>query len=140
MGNIHWGRVFRRGTAVCLAAVTLWLVVGAAGGWAGELEGSETFVTAALRTELGQVDSPLSFWQRLAVSQSLLLERNPGNWEEQAPEPQPTTSPDPLPNAQPAPHQAAPPGPPPPPPPPEKNVGRPRPPGAPRGDATRGGG
>ncbi len=103
MGNIHWGRVFRRGTAVCLAAVTLWLVVGAAGGWAGELEGSETFVTAALRTELGQVDSPLSFWQRLAVSQSLLLERNPGNWEEQAPEPQPTTSPDPLPNAQPAP-------------------------------------
>ena len=101
MGKIHWGRILRRGMAVCLAAVTLWLLVGMAGGWAGEAEGSEALVTAALRTELGQVDSPLPFWQRLAVSQSLLLERNPGEMEQ--PGPEPAETPEPLPNAQPAP-------------------------------------
>jgi len=89
--------------AVCLAAVTLWLLVGAAGGWAGELEASGAFVTAALRTELGQADSPLPFWQRLAVSQSLLLERNPGELENPVPTSEPTAAPEPLPNAQPAP-------------------------------------
>lgn len=103
MGNIHWGRVFRRGAAVCLAAVTLWLLVGTAGGWTGAAEDSGAFVTAALRTELGQADSPLPFWQRLAVSQSLLLERNPGETEKPGPEPTPTGTPEPLPNAQPAP-------------------------------------
>lgn len=105
MGNIRWGRVFRRALAVCLAAVTLWLLVGAAGGWAGSLEVDEAFVTAALRTELGQVDNPLPFWQRLAVSQSLLLERNPGDWEAGNPvaEATPSATPEPLPNAQPAP-------------------------------------
>lgn len=103
MGNIYWGRVFRRGAAVCLAAVTLWLLVGTAGGWTGAAEDSGAFVTAALRTELGQADSPLPFWQRLAVSQSLLLERNPGETEKPGPEPTPTGTPEPLPNAQPAP-------------------------------------
>lgn len=103
MGNIRWGRIFRRGTAVCLAAVTLWLLVGSAGGWAGELEDGGAMVTAALRTELGRVDSPLSFWQRLAVSQSLLLEKNPGEWEDTVPDPELSPTPEPLPNAQPAP-------------------------------------
>lgn len=105
MGSIRWGRVFRRGMAVCLASVTLWLLVGSAGGWAGELAANGAFVTAALRTELGQADSPLPFWQRLAVSQSLLLERNPGEPGELVPTPEPTPSAtlEPLPNAQPAP-------------------------------------
>ena len=106
MGSIQWGRVFRRGTAVCLAVVTLWLAAGAAGSWAGGLEGNGAFVTAALRTELGQADSPLPFWPRLAVSQSLLLEKNPGDWEEQGDwgtDGPPAVTPEPLPNAQPAP-------------------------------------
>lgn len=101
MGGIRWGRLLRRSFAICLTAVTLWLLVGTAGGWVGAPEGNGTMVTAALRTELGQVDSPLPFWQRFAVSQSLLLERNPGEWAE--PEPEPVPTPEPLPNAQPAP-------------------------------------
>lgn len=101
MGNIRWGRILRRGTAVCLTAVTLWLLVGTAGGWAGALEGDGAMVTAALRTELGEVDPPLPFWQRLAVAQSPLLEKNPGDWKEEGAKPSPI--PEPLPNAQPAP-------------------------------------
>lgn len=103
MRRIRWGRLIRRSVAVCLAAVTLWLLVGAAGGWAGELESGGAMVTAALRTELGQVDGPLPFWQRLAVSQSLLLEKNPGDWEGLGPTGEPESTPEPLPNAQPAP-------------------------------------
>ena len=101
MRNIRWGRLFRRSMAVCLATVTLWLLLaGAAAGTTGEAEGGGAFVTAALRTELGEVQSPLPFWQRLAVSQSLLLEQNPGRMEDA---PVPTESAKPLPNAQPAP-------------------------------------
>ena len=101
MRNIRWGRLFRRSMAVCLATVTLWLLLaGAAAGATGEAEGGGAFVTAALRTELGEVQSPLPFWQRLAVSQSLLLEQNPGRMEDA---PVPTESAKPLPNAQPAP-------------------------------------
>lgn len=100
MGKGPWGRLLRRSLAVCFAAVGLWLLLaGAAVGAAGGAE-SGALVTAALRTELGEVGSPLPFWQRLAVSQSLLLERNPGEWEES---PAPSETPEPLPNAQPAP-------------------------------------
>ncbi len=101
MRKIRWGRLFRRSMAVCLATVTLWLLLaGAAAGATGEAESGGAFVTAALRTELGEVQSPLPFWQRLAVAQSLLLEQNPGRMEDA---PVPRESADPLPNAQPAP-------------------------------------
>ena len=101
MRKIRWGRLFRRSMAVCLATVTLWLLLaGAAAGATGEAESGGVFVTAALRTELGEVQSPLPFWQRLAVAQSLLLEQNPGRMEDA---PVPRESADPLPNAQPAP-------------------------------------
>ena len=104
--GIRWGRVFRRGMAVCFAAVTLWLLLtAAAAGAAGGLTGDGELVAAVLRTELGEVDSPLPFWQRLAVSQSLLLERNPGKPGELSDRPSagPTMTAEPLPNAQPAP-------------------------------------
>lgn len=109
MGNIHWGRLLRRGGAVCLATVTLWLLLAGAGagavsGAAGALGGNGRFVAAALRAELGEADSPLPFRQRLAVSQSPLLERNPGREAPAGPEPaQPVPAASPLPAAQPAP-------------------------------------
>ena len=106
MGKIRWGRIFRRGTAVCLASLGLWLLMagagpGAVGGAAQALAHSEAFVTAALRTELGEVETGLPFWQRLAVAQSPLLERNAGGKKSPEPDPAPTAAP--LPDAQPAP-------------------------------------
>lgn len=100
MGNVKWGRLFRRLLAVCLAALALWtLLIGAVSGAVGSAEGGRAFVTAALRTELGEAGSSLSFWQRLAVSQSLLLERNPGEELQR----ETVETPTPLPDAQPAP-------------------------------------
>lgn len=83
MGKIHWGRLFRRGAAVCLATLALWALLlgvgaGAASGELRRLGSSEAFVTAVLRMELGDVGNGLSFWQRLAVEQSPLLRANPG--------------------------------------------------------------
>ena len=54
MGKISWGRLFRRGVAVCLATLALWalLLSAGAGAVAGELRrlsSSEIFVTAVLR-------------------------------------------------------------------------------------------
>ncbi len=102
MRKIRWGRMVRRGLAVCMVAVSLWLLlVGAAGGAAHPLAESEAFVTAALRTELGsQGQGGPGFWERLALSQSALLERN--LLGEEAP-PEPAATLEPLPNAQPAP-------------------------------------
>ena len=102
MGKISWGRLFRRGVAVCLATLALWalLLSAGAGAVAGELRrlsSSEGFVTAVLRAELGDSEGGLPFWQRLAVGQSALLEANPGGKKE---EPAQTS---PLPMAQPAP-------------------------------------
>lgn len=102
MGKISWGRLFRRGVAVCLATLALWalLLSAGAGAVAGELRrlsSSERFVTAVLRAELGDSEGGLPFWQRLAVGQSALLEANPGGKKE---EPAQTS---PLPMAQPAP-------------------------------------
>ncbi len=104
MGKISWGRLFRRGVAVCLATLALWalLLSAGAGAVAGELRrlsSSERFVTAVLRAELGDSEGGLPFWQRLAVGQSALLEANPGGKKE---EPAQTS---PLPMAQPAPDQ-----------------------------------
>ncbi len=106
MRKFRWGRVFRRGMAVCLATIALWLLLAGAGatavGDAAEtLAYSEAFVTAALRTELGRLeDDGLPFWQRLAVAQSPLLEYNPG---QETPPEAPVPSAPPLPDAQPAP-------------------------------------
>lgn len=105
MKRIQWGRLLRRGTAVCLAVLALWILVigagtgmmtGAAGGTLEVLGGDEKFVTAALAVELGNPASPLPFWQRLAVNQSPLLAANGGGQEKQEEK-------EPLPDAQPAP-------------------------------------
>ncbi len=101
MGKIRWGRLFRRGAAVCLATLALWALLMGAGAAAvsGGLErlGGSGFVTAALTAELGRHDSVLPFWQRVAVEQSPLLRANPFQGPEDVPES------DPLPDAQPAP-------------------------------------
>lgn len=95
-----WGRVFRQAGAVCLTVVALWLLLAGAGAGAAEnleaVAANGDFVTAALRTELGP-ETSLPLWQRLAISQSPLLERN---WFS---EDLPAPSEEPLPNAQPAP-------------------------------------
>ena len=102
MGYIRWGRVFRRGLAVCLATVTLWLLAGTAGSLGPALAESGAFVTAALRVELGsRGQGGPGFWEGLALGQSLLLAKNLTG-------PEPGTEPpvailEPLPNAQPAP-------------------------------------
>ena len=104
MKQIQWGRFFRRGMAVCLATIALWLMVlgasaGAASGRWEELGANEALITAALRTELGYDEWELSFWDRLVLSQSSLLWANliPPDTAEIPPTPQI------LPNAQPAP-------------------------------------
>ena len=105
MGRIHWGRLFRRTLAVCMAALAVWLLClgGAAGVFAGAvrtLGSSEAFVTAALRTELGDVEeADLPFLLRLAVGESSLLSANLSRDES----PEASPSPEPLPDAQPAP-------------------------------------
>ena len=99
MRKIRWGRLVRRSLAVCLTAVALWLLP--AGSAGVSLAENGDFVTAALRTELGdRGQGGPGFWQRLALGQSLLLERNLTEPEEGG---SPAETPEPLPNAQPAP-------------------------------------
>lgn len=99
MRKIRWGRLVRRSLAVCLTAVALWLLP--AGSMGVSLAENGDFVTAALRTELGdRGQGGPGFWQRLALGQSLLLERNLTEPEEGG---SPAETPEPLPNAQPAP-------------------------------------
>lgn len=80
--GIHWKRTLRRIIALFLATLALWLLgltcdFGAACVRLGE---SSAFVAAALQAELGPEtwdDGPLAQmdrWQRLAVSQSVLLQ------------------------------------------------------------------
>ena len=103
MTRIQWGRLFRRGSAVCLATLAVWLLLAGAGtgavmGAAESLGNSGAFVSAALRMELGPDPAdPLSFWQRLAVNQSPLLSANGGSL------PPAKQEDSPLPDAQPAP-------------------------------------
>ena len=77
----RWKRALRRGAALFFATVTVWLLgltcdLGAACARLGE---SAAFVSALLRSELGQEDwgntvwSGLDNWQRLALGQSALL-------------------------------------------------------------------
>ena len=108
MRRIHWGRLFRRALAVCMAALAVWFLClgGAAGAFAGAvraLGSSEAFVTAALRTELGYVEDDLPFLLRLAARESPLLSANLSREETTPPAETPSPSQEPLPDAQPAP-------------------------------------
>lgn len=82
--GIHWGKVLRRGAALFMATVAAWLALlgagaGAAGSAVKALGESPSFVAAALRLELGEVEGTggplgeLPFWGRLVVGQSPLL-------------------------------------------------------------------
>ena len=107
MRDIHWLRLFRRGMAAFLAAMAVWLLslgaaAGAGAGLAEALGGSGSFVSAALRTELGELPgdrAPLPL--RLVLAQSPLLAANPG-WSDALLSQEPDPAED-LPNAQPAP-------------------------------------
>lgn len=108
MRDIHWLRLFRRGMAAFLAVMAVWLLglgaaAGAGAGLVEALGSSGSFVSAALRTELGELPgdrAPLPL--RLVLAQSPLLAANPG-WSSSL-LPQETGTPsEPLPNAQPAP-------------------------------------
>ena len=107
MGRIRWGRLFRRGMAVCLATIALWLLVLGAGAHAitqgmDALGGSGAFVEAVLTAELGAPsETRLPFLLALAVDQSPLFA---ANLNTVAPIPHlPAPSVEILPNAQPAP-------------------------------------
>lgn len=107
MGRIHWGRLFRRGMAVCLATLALWLLVLGAGAGAvsrgmNALGINGAFVEAVLRTELGdRSEDPLPFLLRLAVRGSPLFAANLGSVPLSPSFPTPSA--EALPNAQPAP-------------------------------------
>ena len=97
-------RVFRRGGALFLATLGIWLLGlnrGAAGEALDALEASPAFLSAVLCTELGRrgTGETLSLWDRLVLSQSPYLPKAlPGTAETPAPAP----SSAPLPDAQPA--------------------------------------
>ncbi len=83
--RILWGRVLRRGTALFLATVAVWLLLMAAGlGAAADafhaLGAQADFVSALLRTELGSTVSEapgeLDGWGRMVLGQSALLRGN----------------------------------------------------------------
>ena len=101
MGKISWGRLFRRGVAVCLATLALWalLLSAGAGAVAGELRrlsSSERFVTAVLRAELGDFpsgsgwrwDNPRCWRPIRAEKRKSRPRRHPFLW----PSPPPTTT------------------------------------------------
>ena len=79
-----WGQVVRRGLALGMALVVLWIMgvtadFGAVARTMGQLGTNPDFVAAALRLELGaeaEPEGPLSnmgFWQQMVVRQSTLL-------------------------------------------------------------------
>ena len=108
MGRIRWGRLFRRGMAVCLATITLWLLALGAGAHAitrgmDALGGSGVFVETVLRTELGDpTETRLPFLLGLAVGESPLFAANLDRGDLPIPD-LPAPSVEILPNAQPAP-------------------------------------
>lgn len=80
--NIQWGRLFRRGLALFMATVAVWLLITAAGmgaatGAIRALGTDPDFITAALTAELGPLPGGshtlLDPWGRLAVGQSAYL-------------------------------------------------------------------
>ena len=83
-GQGRWSRVLRRGTALFLATVTLWVLsltadMGAAADTIQTLAESPAFVSAALRAELGALPeedgdlAALRGWERLILGQSPTL-------------------------------------------------------------------
>lgn len=88
-GQGRWTRLLRRGIALFLATVTVWVLsltadIGAAAESFRTLAESPTFVSAALRAELGDLpaeDQGLTGWQRLILGQSPSLSAGIGRGE-----------------------------------------------------------
>ncbi len=88
-GQGRWTRLLRRGIALFLATVTVWVLsltadIGAAAETFRTLAESPTFVSAALRAELGDLpaeDQGLTGWQKLILSQSPSLSAGIGRGE-----------------------------------------------------------
>ena len=88
-GQGRWTRLLRRGIALFLATVTVWVLsltadIGAAAETFRTLAESSTFVSAALRAELGDLpaeDQGLTGWQKLILGQSPSLSAGIGRGE-----------------------------------------------------------
>ena len=101
-GQGRWTRLLRRGTALFLTTVTVWVLsltadMGAAAETFRTLAESPAFVSAALRAELGSLPEEegesLTFWERLALGQSPTLSAGVGREAADAPEaPSPSPS------------------------------------------------
>lgn len=104
--RIQWGRLFRRGLALFMATVAVWMLITAAGMGAatGAIQALGTdpdFITAALTAELGPLSVSsqdlLDPWGRLAVGQSVYLLGGQDSVEAQlAAQPTPTAAPAPA--------------------------------------------
>ena len=106
-GQGQWPRLLRRGAALFLATVTVWVLsltadTGSAAVALRTLAESPAFVSAALRAELGNLPGdqeaghPLTGWQRLILSQSPALMAGAGEGissGQAGEEPQPTPVP-----------------------------------------------
>ena len=101
-GQGRWTRLLRRGVALFLTTVTVWVLsltadMGAAAETFRTLAESPAFVSAALRAELGSLPEEegesLTFWERLALGQSPTLSAGVGREAADAPEaPSPSPS------------------------------------------------
>ncbi|HIY16443.1 MAG TPA: stage II sporulation protein P [Candidatus Intestinimonas stercorigallinarum] len=101
-GQGRWTRLLRRGTALFLTTVTVWVLsltadMGAAAETFRTLAESPAFVSAALRAELGSLPEEeresLTFWERLALGQSPTLSAGVGREAADVPEvPSPSPS------------------------------------------------
>lgn len=88
-GQGRWTRLLRRGIALFLATVTVWVLsltadIGAAAETFRTLAESPTFVSAALRAELGDLpveEQGLTGWQKLILGQSPSLSAGIGRGE-----------------------------------------------------------
>lgn len=108
-GQVQWPRALRRGAALFLATITVWVLsltanMAAAAQVFRSLAESPAFVTAALRAELGAVEggggplASLTVWERMALGQSpaLLAGFPPSEPENDVPatlDPNPTPAP-----------------------------------------------
>ena len=104
-GQGRWTRLLRRGVALFLTTVTVWVLsltadMGAAAETFRTLAESPAFVSAALRAELGNLpeeESGLTGWQKLVLGQSPTLSAGlgtGGGTAEDQPSVQPTGEPD----------------------------------------------
>ena len=104
-GQGRWTRMLRRGVALFLTTVTVWVLsltadMGAAAETFRTLAESPAFVSAALRAELGNLpeeESGLTGWQKLVLGQSPTLSAGlgtGGGTAEDQPSVQPTGEPD----------------------------------------------